>query len=400
MHGSGLDPAHLWLRYQRYPYLLTKLVTYGLVAVAGWWVLMAIESVLVPVLLAMLIAYLLDPAVDWFEARGFSRTTGIGLFLVVGGAFTAVFLLFLYPTIAHLISRMTTGIPALVVLLETETIPWLEQRMGMQLPDSASGLISEYGATLQAQLPTVANAAAKAAADLWTRTGAIVASVLNLVLIPILTFYFLRDFDRMRFAAVDLLPLHNRDWMLERIGRMDQVVGAWFRGQIEVATILAGMYALGLGITFGVAGVGWTSGVAIGLLAGFLNIVPYFGFAIGFVLATVLAFVDWTGWGTVGAVLATFAVVQALEGYVVTPRVVGEKVGLSPVLVIISLLLGAELMGLLGVLLALPIAGSARVLLPDLLEWYRGGAFYAGMDGVIEIRTSDVPREPPTGNEE
>ena len=155
----------------------------------------------------------------------------------------------------------------------------------------------------------------------------------------------------MRLAVVDYLPLHNREWLLIRIGRMDEVVGAWFRGQLEVALCLAALYAAGLAVTFGLAGVGVSTGVAIGLVSGFLNIVPYFGFVIGFGLSVLVCLVDWQPWALLG-VLLTFSVVQALEGYVITPRIVGEKVGLSPVVVIIALLVGGELLGLLGVLLA------------------------------------------------
>jgi predicted PurR-regulated permease PerM len=384
-HGSGLDSGHLWLRYERYPYLLAKILTFGLVAYGLYSILAAVQDVLTPVLLALFLAYLLDPAVDWFESRGFSRTVGILLFLAIGGACIALFVLFLYPTVAHIIARITNGVPLLIDLLQHRTLPWLEREVlpraggwfGFE-PD-LDALLTESVDTLRGQLPQLTQRATRALAEVWASVGALVASLLNIVLVPVLTFYFLRDFDRMRLSTVQYLPVHNREWLLTRIASMDVVMGAWFRGQVQVAMILAGMYAFCLGLTFGLSGTGTTSGVAIGILAGLLNIVPYFGFLIGFVLSVLLALLDWTGtlWPLVG-VLVTFAVVQGLEGYVVTPRIVGEKVGLSPVVVIIALLLGASLLGLLGVLLALPIAGVARVLLPDVVAWYRSSDLYTG----------------------
>lgn len=382
-HPSGLTSSELWLRWQRYPYVLAKALTFLLVGGGIFVALRAVGDVLAPVLAAMFLAYLLDPSVDRFEARGWSRTTGIFAILVLGGLFVALFLLFLYPTVAHLTKRIAEGVPALVDLIGTQALPWLERNLGVRAPASVDGLVEEYGDTLRAQVPDLFNRVTAALGSVWTRTGAIVASLLNLVLIPVLTFYFLRDFDHLRLGAVDYLPAWNRDWVLERIHRMDEVVGAWFRGQVEVATILAGLYAAGLGLTFGVAGIGFTSGVAIGILAGLLNIVPYFGFLIGFVLSVLLAIVDWAGWGPLVGVLLTFAVVQALEGYVITPRVVGEKVGLSAPVVIVALLLGGHLLGFVGVLLALPIAGIVRVLLPDAVAWYRASSLYTG----------DVPAE-------
>lgn len=394
-HGSGLDPGHLWLRYERYPYLLTKILTFGLVALAVYLVLRAVQDVLTPVLLALFLAYLLDPAVDWFEARGFSRTVGILLFLVLGGCCIALFVLFLYPTVAHLILRATNSVPVLIDLLQHRTLPWIERDVlpwagGFGLETDLDSVVGEFVEVLRGQLPQLTNRATRAFTEVWTRVGVLVASLLNIVLVPVLTFYFLRDFDRMRLATVEYLPAHNRDWLLERITRMDEVMGAWFRGQVQVAMILAVMYAVGLGLTFGLSGSGATSGVAIGILAGLLNIVPYFGFLIGFVLSVLLALLDWSGtlWPLVG-VLVTFAVVQGLEGYVVTPRIVGEKVGLSPVVVIIALLLGGSLLGLLGVLLALPLAGILRVLLPDVVAWYRASDLYTGaVPGAL-------PPEPP-----
>jgi predicted PurR-regulated permease PerM len=376
-HPSGLPPQVVWSRYTRYPYVLARLATFGAVLVAVWWVLTAVQSVLFPVFLSMLLAYLLDPAVDWFEERGFSRTTGIGLFIALGGVGVTIFLLFLYPTIRHLVVTVSEGVPQLLDLLLNDAIPWVELQTGYEAPADLSALIAEYGDTVRAQLPGLVKQGGQAMGDLWVRAGGVVAGAVNLVMIPIFTFYFLRDFDRMRLSMVDYLPAHNRDWLLDRIAKMDEVVGAWFRGQIEVAAILAALYAVGLALTFGLTGIGFTTGIAIGLLSGFLNIIPYFGFVIGFGLSLLVSLIDWEPMALVG-VLLTFAVVQGLEGYVITPRIVGEKVGLSPVVVIISLLLGGELLGLLGVLLALPIAGIVRVLLPDVLAAYRASTFFTG----------------------
>lgn len=401
MSGSGLDPIQFWLRWGRYPYLLAKLVTFVLIATGLLAVLTAVQDVLTPILVSLFIAYLLDPAVDWFEARGFSRTTGIALFLCIGAAGVSTFILFLYPTVAHLIERVGEGIPKIADLVQKDGIPWvmsdlmpwIEYQTGIDLGTVDDWMMSISSAA-RTQLPNLARRASGAVGDLWSKTGTIVASLLNLVLVPVLTFYFLRDFDRMRLATVDYLPLHNRPWLLDRIERMDEVVGAWFRGQIEVAFVLAMLYAFGLSVVFGLSGIGFTSGLAIGLLAGMLNVVPYFGFLVGFVLSVLLAVLDWSGWTPLVCVLVVFAVVQALEGYLVTPKIVGEKVGLSPVVVIISLLLGGQILGPLGILLALPLAGIARVLLPDAVSWYRSSDLYSGVPDSSSTTAAALPLLP------
>jgi len=376
--GSGLRPTQLWHYYRRYPFLLSRLVLFAGVVVAIYVVLKSIESVVFPVLVSLFIAYLLDPVIDWFENHGVRRTAAIGLFLGLGFWGVVGFLLILYPTISNQITSIGDKLPKLIALVQHDAIPWLEARTGFDIPANLSAIMAEHGETLQKQVPTLAKSASSWLISMWSKTGAIVTSALNLVMIPVFTFYFLRDFDDMRLAVADYIPHAHRDFILSRVQKMDEVVGAWFRGQIEVAAILAGLYAIGLGAVFGLMGAGVTAGVSIGILTGLLNIVPYLGFAIGFVLSLAMVLLEWSGWIPVVGVLAVFAIVQALEGYVITPRVVGEKVGLSPVVVIIVLLLGAEVLGLLGVLLAIPIAGVIRVLLPDLLQLYTSSPFFTG----------------------
>ena len=376
--GSGLDPQQLWHYYRRYPYLLAKLAFTGLIVYGVIWALLSVEAVLFPVLVSLLVAYLLDPAVDWFEERNISRTLAILIFLIIGLMIAALFALVLYPTIAGQIANVGERIPQLIDLVETRAIPWIRETFNYEVPATFSAAMAEYGGEVKEQIPVVAQEVSAWVGGLVTSTGAIVVAVLNLVMIPIFVFYFLRDFDRMRMGLGDFIPLRRREYTLERLRRADEVVGAWFRGQLQVAGILAVLYSIGLGIVFGISGTGVISGLAIGMLTGVLNVIPYFGVLIGVVLSVLIALLDWSGIGPLLGVGGVFLVVQLLEGYVITPKIVGEKVGLSPVAVIIVLLLGGELFGLLGILLAIPVAGIVRVLLPDLIAAYRKTPFYTG----------------------
>jgi predicted PurR-regulated permease PerM len=372
-----MSQAEVWYRYTRYPFLLAKVVLYTLAVAALIVVFRSVESVLFPVLLSLLVAYLLDPTVDRFEERGWSRTAAIALLLSFGLSGVGLFILFLYPTIAHQVQVLIEGFPSLVESIQTELLPWLE-RQGVAIPQSAEDAFAEYGEVIRNQVPNVTSYASKAATSLFSQMGTVAASAVNLVMIPIFTFYFLRDFDRMKAALMEYMPAGNRDFYLSRLGRVDEVVGAWFRGQCEVAGILGVLYAIGLAIVFGLSGTGIGAGVAIGLVAGLLNIIPYFGFLIGFVLSMLMVLLEWNGVLPVVGVIVVFSVVQGLEGWVITPRIVGDKVGLSPVVVIIALLLGQEILGLVGVLLALPIAGALRVLLPDFVAYWKASSWYTG----------------------
>ncbi len=381
-------PPDFWRRYERYPYLLAKILFFALLALGGYALVRSVSNVLLPIVLAMLTAYVLNPAVDWFEERGFSRTTSIGLFLFAGAIGVFGLAIFLYPTIRHLVGRVQSGIPSLLSLAETRWIPWVETQLGVDTPHTLQDILHDAISRSREYVPevvqTVSDTLTSALTQVWTQTAVVVDSLVTLVLIPVLAFYFLRDFDRMRTVAVDFLPLPQRSWLLERLRQMDQVVGLWIRGQLEVSLWLAVLYAIGLGITFGFTGMGVSSGIAIGVFAGLLGVVPYLGFFVGFLLASLLALLDWSGWGGLAGVVLTFGTVQAVEAYVITPRIVGDKVGLSPVAVIIALLFGAELLGLLGVLLALPVVGSLRVLLPDLLAWYQRTEFFRGRSEAAE----------------
>ncbi len=378
VHGSGMNPTQMWHYFRRYPYILAKVALWALAIGALFFIVRSVEAVLFPVAVSMLIAYLLDPTVDWFEERGVSRTITIILLITAGLVFAALFVLVLYPTIARQVANVVEKLPQLVVLFEDKLLPWAETELGLEIPDTASAAMAEYGDTVRQQLPTVAERISQWAGGLLAKTGPILASLLNIVMIPIFTFYFLRDFDSMRLSTVEFIPEGGRDAILERVRRADDVVGAWFRGQVEVAGILAVLYSIGLGITFGFSGSGVLTGIAIGVVTGLLNIIPYFGVLIGVVLSSLIVILDWSGWGPPLGVAAVFIIVQTLEGYIITPKIVGEKVGLSPVVVIIVLLLGGELFGLLGVLLAIPIAGVVRVLLPDIIERYKATPFYTG----------------------
>lgn len=367
-----------WHRYTRYHFLLAKFLFLGGIAWLILWSLSYIGDVLFPVFLSLLIAYLLDPFIDWFEERGIRRTIGIGTVLFTAITAVAVLVGFLYPTITEQIRSLIDRVPELIELIQTKTIPWVEETFDYKLPATVSEGLQKYSQSLGEYLPGMANRVGSWAQGLVTGTGAFLVGLLNTVMIPIFTFYFLRDFDHIQERLRDFIPEYRREVVLDRLNQMDEVIGEWVRGQIQVASMLAILYAIGLSIAFSMADIPIRSGVAIGILAGLLNFIPYFGVAVGIVLATLMVLINWSGFAPLLAVGIVFVSVQMLEGYVITPKIVGEKVGLSPVTVIIVLLIGGELYGLLGILLAIPLFGALKVLFPDIMRYYRDTPFYSG----------------------
>jgi predicted PurR-regulated permease PerM len=377
--GPPADQDEMWHRYRKYPYLLAKLTFYAVLVVLTYVLVGAAGSVVFPLFLSMLAAYLLDPFIDRFEERGVSRTAAILVVIVGAGLGMSVFVAFLYPLLAKQIITIIEKFPTLLDSLQNDFIPWAQRTLPVELPPTLSEAAAEYGEDIKSAAPAVLRKVGDYATGLVTQTGVVIASLLNIVMIPIFTFYFLRDFDDMRLAAAEYVPEYSRDVVFDRLRRIDDVVGAWFRGQIQVGLILAVLYGIGLGVSFKITGHSAFDGVALGVITGVLNVIPYVGFVVGAVLSVLVVLIEWTGFGSVVGVIIVFAVVQGLEGYVITPKIVGEKVGLSPVTVIIVLLVGGEVAGLLGVLLAIPVAGAIKVIIPDLLEAYTRSAYYRGV---------------------
>ncbi len=377
--GPPSSDDEMWHRYRKYPYLLAKLAFYAAIVFVVYALVGATGSVAFPLFLSMLSAYLLDPFIDRFEERGVSRTAAILAVIVLVGMGMGVFVAFLYPLLAKQLFSIVEKFPSLLDSLQNELIPWLQEKISFELPPTLSEAAAQYSEDIKSAAPSVLRKVGDYATGLATQTGVVIASLLNIVMIPIFTFYFLRDFDDMRLSAAEYIPEHSKGKIIDRLRRIDDVVGAWFRGQIQVGLILAVLYGIGLGLSFWLTGHSTFDGVALGVITGVLNVIPYVGFVVGFVLSVLVVLIEWTGVGSLVGVVIVFAVVQGLEGYVITPKIVGEKVGLSPVTVIIVLLIGGEVAGLLGVLLSIPVAGAIKVIIPDLLEAYTRSTYFKGV---------------------
>lgn len=354
---------------------LLIVAAYGALAYLLWGML---AGILFPVLAALLLAYLLSPLITWMGKKGISR--GLAIALVFVGFLLLFFstVVVLYPVIAREVVTVVEKFPGLIDLIENKTIPWLRDTAGVDVPTTVSGAMENYGESLKQAFPGMLNKAGTWFVAAATSTGTILSGILNVVLIPVFTFYFLADFQIIVSFFENLIPDHRRERTVAALSRVDAAVGNWLRGQIEVAIVLSLLYGTGLAIVFGIFGLGAKTGFAIGALTGVLNIIPYVGVGTGLVLSLAITLLEWQGIGAVISTASVFVGVQIMDGYFITPRIVGEKVGLGPAAVIISLLVGGGLFGLAGMLLAIPVAAALRTLWPDILEKYKSSRFYTG----------------------
>jgi predicted PurR-regulated permease PerM len=213
-----------------------------------------------------------------------------------------------------------------------------------------------------------------------SRSGfALIAWIANIVLVPFLTFYFLRDWDLLKERVAALVPRDHIGTVSRLAKESDQVLGAFLRGQFSVMVVLGVLYAVGLWA------VGLDLGLLIGFIAGLVSFVPYLGPATGVILGVLAALVQYGDWAHVALVLGVFGIGQTIESYVLTPRMVGDKIGLHPVAVVFAIMAGGQLFGFLGVLLALPVAAIANVLLRYAHERYKHSRLYSGERPGIEL---------------
>jgi predicted PurR-regulated permease PerM len=320
------------------------------------------KGALTPLAAAFVIAYLLDPIIDRFQARGVRR--GIAIFLLlalVGGALLGG-ILFVLPRLQREVSALAERMPVYLDHLVTVALPSVEQRLGLELPHTFEDLI---GSVRSGEIPLPLEALRKLLTSaIATLTGSLGALV-GLLVIPILAYYLLVEFDTIVAGIGRWVPPRLRGYVFDKARTVDRLVSGFLRGQLLVAATLGALYALG----FGVIGIDLALGV--GIVAGILALVPYLGGAVALTTATVLCILKFGFDWHLGAVVGWYAVCQTLEGFVLTPRIVGQSVGLHPAVVIVALLIGGDLFGFLGLLIAVPGAAVVKVFVDELGVVYR-----------------------------
>jgi predicted PurR-regulated permease PerM len=330
--------------------------------------LYSLHNILTPFLIGILLAYLADPLVDRLERLGLSRTWGV---VVVFSLFTLVFmalLLVLVPMLAKQLVRLYELAPQMLDWLQHQALPWVQHRLGL-----ADGFwkFDKIKAAIGEHMGQTTDIVGIVLSQATASSLALMAWLANLVLIPVVGFYLLRDWDLMMAKLRSLLPRQRESQIVGLAQECHEVLGAFVRGQLMVMLALGVIYSAGLML------VGLELGLLIGMLAGLAAIVPYMGFIIGIGAALVAGLFQFGGelYPMLG-IVAVFMVGQALEGMVLTPLLVGDRIGLHPVAVIFAILAGGELFGFTGVLLALPVAAVIMVLLRHVHDLYKESDMY------------------------
>ena len=338
------------------------LILIGALGALLYW----LRPVLMPFAVAALFAYLFDPLVDRLERR-LGRSLAVSLVFTLASVLIVAAVLVLVPFLEHQIGNFLGQLPVWVAWLQTHALPWLQERFGVTPEFLDTRSIFE---ALQRHWKEAGGLAANVIGQLSRSGLALVGWGLNLVMIPVVGFYLLRDWDVLVARVHELIP-RSVEPVVSRLAReSDEVLGAFLRGQLSVMIVLGLFYGIALWL------VGINVGPLIGMIAGLISFVPYLGAIAGVLMGVIAALVQYQDWLHVGLVLGVFVVGQTLEGYVLVPRLVGDRIGLHPVAVIFAVLAGGELFGFLGILLALPVAAVVMVLLRYVHERYTDSALY------------------------
>ncbi|MEZ5715021.1 MAG: AI-2E family transporter [Paracoccaceae bacterium] len=341
---------------------------WGLVALVAALALWYLGDVILPFVLGGAVAYALDPIADRLERMGASRAAATGIIAL----FAVLIFIFLALLVVPLLVEQAIAL--------FNTAPRLVQDLQTFLTNKFPSLM-DADSTLRHSLTAVGEKVQERGGQLLETVLSSAYSIINLallfVIVPVVAIYLLYDWDRMVAAVDRLLPRDHAPVIRDLAGQIDQTLASFIRGMGMVCLILGTYYAVAL------MAVGLQFGLVVGFIAGGLTFIPYVGAILGGVLAIGLAlFQFWGDWISIGLVAGIFVLGQTIEGNFLTPRLVGQSVGLHPVWLIFALSVFGSLFGFVGMLVAVPLAAAIGVLARFFAERYRASRLYRGLDAL------------------
>ena len=327
--------------------------------------------ILFPLLSSLALAYILEPLVEAFEQRGWSRTLSVLATLVLAFILLILALIFVIPSLWSQLVKSYEQLPnaleaghrvldPLIVQLKTTSPPIYEFIQSLLQKFRSPEQQAEIGATV----------------GKWVQGGLFklvtaTSSLLDLLLIPFFVFYLLSDYHKMAARVDSWVPPRHRSTVSDLLSRISTIISAYVRNQLVIALAMGVLYALGFAI------LRVPLALTLGLISGLLNFIPYVGTLTGLVLAVSFSALNGAGIGRIIGILIVFIVVQTVEGYYLTPKLLGEKLNLHPLVVLLGIVVGGNLFGLVGIILAVPVIAAARVILRFFeQDIYQNSTFY------------------------
>ena len=362
---------------------------FGVLAVLlALWGLTRMLAGLTPFLAAFAIAYFLNPSLNRFEARlapllarlplvGKAldpRAVSVLVTLLSFATIAVVIVLLAVPALLVQVDEAARGLPKMIENVKTRVEPLLE-KVNLRYPDETAQIRAVVEEKLKEKLPDLLAPVTHLLRFALESTFSFFTLFIHLFVVPVFAGYLLLDMNRIRAGLVEYIPPRVRPWLVGRMREVDTLLAAFVRGQITVCFILAVFYGVALSV------LGVPLGLVVGFCIGFFNLVPFMAFVAGLPLALVIAWAGECGANTLFWIVVVFVIGKFADIYVLSPRIVGESLGLHSIVVILVLLLGGEYFGFAGLLLAVPVTAAASVFWNDLTAAYKRSRFYGDAEG-------------------
>ena len=359
------ERQHDWVAIKRFVIFLC--LSFLVFSTIGWFY----GQILLPFGVSLFFAYLVVPIVDWLERNRINR--GLASFLILT-LFLAVISLtifrlgpFLYDQLVGLVHQVPSLVDSLAKNAATLVRGWMKD---LGVKDTAGVERALRGFNFMEKIMGSAQAAAE---GLWATSANIMGSIVSVVLVPLMTFFLVLEKPRLFQSMRRVVPRDVRPYIGNLARGLDGTIKAVVQGHVKVAAALAALYSIGF------VAVGLDAGIAIGIVAGLCRVIPYLDVFVGILFGTTYIFTTGLPPSTVFALLGVIGVVQVLDGVFITPKLIGGKVGLHPVIVILTILAACSHMGFWGVLIAIPLAASVKTIYKMVLPVYRDSRWFRRM---------------------
>lgn len=332
-----------------------------LILIIGIW---GLGEALIPLVCSFVLSYLLFPIIKKMESRGINRKLSVTtVFITICLVMIFLFSLIL-PTVINDTKELVRELPKTSVVF-IEKIEQISTRLGFNIEISKDSLSTYIHQHVNSISTSLLKDISQSIGRSFTGIAHFLLMILNLFLIPLFFFYVINDYEKFINELQSFIPQALRPKLNNYATLTNNVLSGYFRGQLMVALALSVLYALGLQL------IGLRFGILIGIISGIISVIPYAGFTIGFLTSLIIAIANYTSVTQIFLVIAVFVIVQTLEGFLITPKLVGDKVGLSAFATMLALIIGGNIFGVLGMLLAIPCAAIIKSILVELKNEYQ-----------------------------
>lgn len=348
---------------------MNKIIFWSIIGVVISVTLKLISGVLTPFFIAGVISYLLQPSIDRILLRyKLSRTVVVSVISLLSFSFFVIIAVVLLPIIYQQIALLINKIPAYNNYLQTELMPIVTKEIQSLDPNIASKIkdsVSNFVNGTFILIKGLAN-------NIWRYTMVTINLFILILLIPIILFYFLRDWHKMVKIINNLLPLNGKKKIEKLLCAINDTLSAYIRGQLNVCLLLSLYYSISLSV------IGLDLAVLLGIVSGLSIIIPFVGIFISFILTMVISYFAFGFSSKLIYIIIIYFIGSIVEGYILTPKIIGDKIGLHPLWIIFAVLAFGNLFGFVGIFFAVPIAGIIRILFLSAIDSYKASKFYKG----------------------